>query len=105
MKGVAAALLVFEAITVLLAGLLEITSIDGSDELAWPVFGLVTLLCIAGAATMRRGRVGWVIGSIAQVAAIGTGFVVPTMFFLGGLFGALWILTYVLDQRLAAHAG
>ena len=48
---------------------------------------------------MRRGQIGWVVGSIVQVGAIATGFLVPAMFFLGALFGLLWVLTYVLGQR------
>jgi hypothetical protein len=101
-KGVAAALLAFEAITVLLAGLVAVTSTDVSSTLAWSVCGGLFALCLAGAATMRRGRTGWVLGSLAQVLAIATGFLVPAMFFLGAVFAALWVLAYVLGQRMDA---
>jgi hypothetical protein len=101
-KGVAAALLIFEAITVLLARLLATTSTDVSNTLAWSVFGGLVVVCIAGAGTLRRGIVGWVIGSVAQVGAVATGFILPAMFFMGALFGGLWVLAYVLDQRMAA---
>lgn len=102
MKGVAAALLAFEAITVLLAGLVAVTSTDVSTALAWSVFVGLFVLCLAGAATMRRGRTGWLVGSLAQVVAIATGFLVPVMFFLGAVFGALWVFAYVLGQRMDA---
>jgi len=104
MKGPASALLVFEAITVLLAGLVAATSTDVSGTLVWTAFGGLVVLCIAGVATMRRGMTGWVVGSLAQVVAIATGFLVPAMFFLGALFGALWILAFVLGQRIDAMA-
>ena len=102
MRGVASALLSLEAITVMLAGLLATTSTGVSNTLAWSIFGGLVVVCIAGAATMRRGATGWVLGSFAQVIAIATGFLVSTMFFLGALFGAIWVLTYVLGQRLDA---
>jgi uncharacterized protein DUF4233 len=101
-KGVAAALLVFEAITVLLAALLALTSTDVSTALAWTVFGGIVVLCIAGAGTLRRGRTGWIIGTVAQVAAIASGFLVPAMFFMGALFALIWGFAYVLGQRMDA---
>jgi hypothetical protein len=100
MRGPAAALLAFESIVALLAGLLAATGSDASNLLAWTMGAGLAVVCIAGAATMRRGP-GWVIGSIAQVLALASGFVVPAMFFLGAVFGGLWILAYVLDRRLA----
>lgn len=104
MKGVAAALLVFEAITVLLASLLALTSTDVSGAVAWSVFGGLVVLCFVGAATIRRGSVGLIVGSGAQVGAVASGLLVPAMFFLGALFGGLWVLVYVLGQRLDAMA-
>ena len=100
MKGVAAALLAFEAVTILLAALLAITTTDVSDPVAWSVFGGLAVLCLVGAATMRRGRTGWLVGSVVQVGAVASGFLVPAMFFLGAVFGGLWILAYVLGARL-----
>ncbi len=104
MKVVAAALLAFEAITLLLAGLLATTSTDVSNTLAWWVFGGLVVVCFAGAGALRRGAVGWMIGSVVQVATIATGFILPAMFFMGALFGGLWVLAYVLDQRMNAMA-
>jgi hypothetical protein len=106
-KGVAAALLAFEAVTLLLGGLLAATSTDTSNVLIWVVFGGLALLCLVAAATMRRGMVGWVVGSVVQVGAIASGFLAPAMFFLGALFAGLWVLAYVLGRRLDAmsHAG
>ena len=102
MKGVAAALLGFEAITLLLAGLLAVT---GSDVSAGR--GLVGVRR-SGRAVHRRRRhdATWhdrlVIGSVVQVLTIATGFLVPTMFFLGALFAGIWVLAYVLGQRIDA---
>jgi hypothetical protein len=95
---------VFEAITLLLAVLLATTGTDVSTAVAWSVFGSLVVLCVVAAATIRRGAIGWVIGSVAQVGTIATGFLVPVMFFLGAVFTLLWVLTYVLGQRMDAAA-
>lgn len=100
MKGIAAAVLTFEAIVVLLGGLLVVTSSDRSAALVWSVSGAVALLCVVGAATMRRGNVGWVVGTVVQVLVLASGFVEPTMFFLGAVFAGLWVMAYVLGRRL-----
>ena len=102
MKGVGAALLGFEAITALLAGLLAVTGSDVSPALAWSACGGLAVLCVVAAGMMRRGAAGWVIGSVVQVLTIATGFLVSTMFFLGALFAVIWVLAYVLGQRIDA---
>lgn len=103
MRGPAAALLALEAIVGLLAGLLAATGSEVSDLLAWTMGAGLAVVCVAGASTMRRG-LGWKIGSVAQALAVASGFVVPTMFFLGAVFAGLWIMAYVLDGRLARLA-
>jgi hypothetical protein len=37
---------------------------------------------------------------VLQVAAIGLGVVVPTMFVLGGVFALLWAMALVLGRRI-----
>ncbi|HEX6247430.1 MAG TPA: DUF4233 domain-containing protein [Nocardioidaceae bacterium] len=83
------------------------------------VVGLgLTVACIVVAGMLRRPwayYLGWAI----QVAAVGLGFVVPMMFFLGAIFLALWAGAVflgakidreraereVLEQRWAAEHG
>lgn len=100
MKGIAAAVLTFEAIVVLLGGLLVVTSTDESATVVWIVAGVISLLCVLGAGTLRRGSVGWVVGSVVQVLVLASGFVEPVMFFLGAVFAGLWVMAYVLGRRL-----
>lgn len=90
MSRVAAAILSIEAVVVLLAIPVALNISDVSAAAAWLSAGAVALLCVGGAATVRRGRSGYVTGSIAQVAAIGVGFVAPAMFVLGGIFALMW---------------
>lgn len=59
----------------------------------------LTLACILVAGMLRRPwayYAGWAI----QVAAVALGTVVPLMFFLGFLFGALWASADLLGQRI-----
>lgn len=91
MNRIAASILSIEAIVVLLAVPVAINLSDVSTATAWLFGGGVAAACVVGAATVRRGRLGYVIGTIAQVAAIAMGFVAAAMFVLGGIFAMLWV--------------
>ncbi|GAA0315068.1 DUF4233 domain-containing protein [Actinoallomurus spadix] len=54
-------------------------------------------LVIAG---LLRYRWAYVAGSVLQILVIGTGFVVPVMFFLGVIFGALWGASIWVGRRV-----
>lgn len=100
MRGAAAALLGLEAIVALLAALAAVTTTDLAPALGWAGAGLLALLCVAAAATLRRGSIGLILGSAAQVLAVASGFLVPVMFFLGAVFAGLWIMAIVLGRRI-----
>jgi hypothetical protein len=46
-----------------------------------------------------KKRTGWVVGSILQIAMIGYGYVVPSMYFMGALFAALWIAAFLVGRK------
>lgn len=92
MNRIASTILVVEMIVVLLAVPVALNLSDVSTTAGWVSAGVVALLCLAGAATVRRGRPGYVIGSVAQAGAVGIGFVIPMMFVLGGIFALLWFV-------------
>jgi hypothetical protein len=55
--------------------------------------------CLVLAGSLRSEAaygVGWVV----QLAAVGLGFVVPVMFFLGAIFGLLWGCAYFLGKKI-----
>ncbi|HEU0041746.1 MAG TPA: DUF4233 domain-containing protein, partial [Jiangellaceae bacterium] len=68
MNRIAATILSIEAIVVLLAVPVALNVSDVSSGTAWLSGGAVAAACVVGAATVRRGRVGYVIGSLAQLA-------------------------------------
>jgi hypothetical protein len=109
MNRIAATLLVLEAVVVMLAIPVAVVVGDIEPAVAIPAGLGIGLLCVVSAGLVRRGRPGYVLGSVSQVAAIATGFVVPEMFFLGGLFALLWVVLLRIgpevDQARAAGNG
>jgi hypothetical protein len=107
-RGMCAAILSLEAITLGLTTpvMISIADIDTSTAL-WVGLGLAAV-CLLLAGMLRREwayGLGWAV----QVAAVGLGFVVPLMFFLGAIFALLWGTAYFLGlkierERAAAYA-
>jgi Protein of unknown function (DUF4233) len=66
--------------------------------------GLAIGLGLAAAAVLIAGllrfEVAYAAGFALQVAALALGFVVPVMFVLGLIFGALWTTAYVLGRKI-----
>jgi hypothetical protein len=59
----------------------------------------LAVLCVIVAGLLKR-PFAYVAGTILQLLAIGTGFLVPTMFFLGVIFAALWITAIFVARRV-----
>jgi hypothetical protein len=94
-----AAILCLEAIVLGLTTPVMVTLADVSTRNAL-VIGLgLAVLCLL-LAGMLRGEWAYALGWVLQVAAIGLGFVVPMMFFLGGLFALLWGIAYFLGRKI-----
>jgi len=101
MRGVLAALLVFEVIVFALAAV-GMVAVSGMPlATASLIGGGSCLLALAAAATMR-GRLGLPLGWLTQVVAVGLGLAAPMMFLMGGIFALLWAVAFVLGKRLHA---
>ncbi|GAA1275600.1 DUF4233 domain-containing protein [Sphaerisporangium rubeum] len=59
----------------------------------------LAVLCVVVAGLLKR-PFAYVAGSVLQVLAIATGFLVPIMFFLGVIFAALWITAIFVARRV-----
>jgi hypothetical protein len=59
----------------------------------------LAVLCVLVCGLLKR-PFGYVAGTVVQVLAIATGFFVPTMFFLGVVFAALWITAIFVARRV-----
>ena len=99
-RGMCAAVLSLEAVTLGLTAPVMITIADVSTGTALTVgLGLaVVCLVLAGA---LRAEWAYLAGYAVQVAAIALGFVVPVMFGLGGVFAALWAAADLLGRTIA----
>jgi len=60
--------------------------------------GVIAFLLIIAAGMLRK-RLGWILGSVLQVAIIAYGFVTAPLFFLGALFGGLWVAAIVVGRK------
>lgn len=99
MRGICAAVLVFEGLVVLFATLVALDLTDIDHGTLWAVGGSAALLCVLLAGLLRH-RWAFVAGSVLQVALVAAGLVVPVMFFLGLVFGGLWFVALYLGRRV-----
>jgi uncharacterized protein DUF4233 len=99
MSRLLATVLICEAIVIALAipVAVAVQQVDGGT--AGVVCGGLAAACVVMAGLVRF-RWGVVAGSVLQLLLIAAGFMVPTMFFLGVVFGALWVTAIWLARRV-----
>lgn len=98
-RGMCAAVLSLEAITLGLTTPVMVTIADVPLGTALAVGLGLTLACLL-LAGMLRAEWAYSLGWVVQVGAIGLGFVVPLMFFLGAVFALLWGTAYFLGRKI-----
>ncbi|SDI32133.1 Protein of unknown function [Sinosporangium album] len=99
MRRLCASVLGMEAIVVGLITPVAI-SVGGVEPALAVTVGIgLAVLCVLTAGLLKR-RFAYVLGSLIQVLAIATGFLVSTMFFLGAIFAALWITAIIVARRV-----
>nr|BFE82158.1 hypothetical protein GCM10020093_047590 [Planobispora longispora] len=59
----------------------------------------LAVLCVLVIGLLKR-PFAYIAGSVVQVLAICAGLLVPTMFFLGAIFAALWITAIFVAHRV-----
>lgn len=107
MRTLCASTLIGEIMVIGLTGLVAMRQSDLSDGTIWGVSGAAMVLCVLVCGMLGRPgavHVGWGL----QVALIASGFVVPSMFFLGAIFAGLWWASVhygrIVDVAKAARA-
>jgi hypothetical protein len=98
-RGMCAAILALEAVVL---GLTTPVMINLGNvpwrTACWVGLGLcVACLVLAG---LLRSEIAYATGWVIQIAALGLGFVVPWMFFLGAIFALLWGAAYFLGRKI-----
>ncbi len=61
--------------------------------------GGAAVLALAAAATMRKPY-GYPLGWLTQVLGIALGLLTPTMYIIGIMFAAIWLVSFILGRRL-----
>lgn len=98
-RGMCSAVLFLEAIALGLSTPVMIAVAGVSAALALPVGLGLALVCVLVSGMLRKEwayHLGWTI----QGAAIALGFLVPTMFFIGGIFALLWAAADLLGRKI-----
>jgi hypothetical protein len=101
MRRLCATVLIMEAIVIGLAIPVAV-QIDHASAGTAGMAGGVAVAAAALLAALARRRLSWTIagGSVLQVLVIAAGAVVPVMYFLGAVFGALWVTGIWLGRRV-----
>ena len=106
MKRLCATVLIMEAIVVGLSIPVAVQIDHLAPHAAGLTSGVAAVAAVLFAASARRLLpVTLVGGSLLQLFVIASGAVVPAMYFLGGIFAALWIIGIWLGYRVEHAAG
>jgi hypothetical protein len=95
MRVLSAAVLSMEAFVMGFAVLLAMGEHTGG---VLALGGALAIALLLNAGLMKK-KVGWVLGSVLQLAMIGYGYVVTSMYFMGALFAALWIAAFLVGRK------
>ena len=98
-RGMCAAVLALEAVVLGLTTPVMIAVVDVDTTTALVVGLGLALACLLVAGALRS-EAAYAAGWVIQVAAVGLGFVVPTMFVLGVVFAVLWGAAYFLGRKI-----
>jgi len=82
----------------LIMGFALLLAMKDHSALALSIGGAIAILCLLTAGMMKK-RTGWILGTLLQVGLVAYDVVVPLMYFLGGLFAALWVIAYFLGRK------
>jgi hypothetical protein len=98
-RSMCAGMLTLQAVALFLAGIVMTGLTDIGFAVALSIGLSLAALCLVAAGMLRKAWGYW-LGWAVQVISIGLGFVVPIMFFLGAVFGALWAGAYFLGAKV-----
>jgi hypothetical protein len=59
---------------------------------------VIAIICLLVPGLLKK-KIGWILGWILQVAILGYGFVVTSMFIVGAIFLGLWIAAILVGKK------
>jgi hypothetical protein len=95
MRILGSAVITMEA---LIMGFALLLAMENHGAVALSLGGLLALACLLTAGLMKK-KIGWLIGTALQAGLIAYGLVVPSMYFIGALFGGLWATAFFLGRK------
>jgi hypothetical protein len=100
-RRLCATVLVFEVVVIGLAIPVAITIAHARPAYAAVTGGVLAAAALVIAGLVGRPGQGWALaaGTVFQAAVIATGVVVPAMYGIGVIFGALWLTAIWLGRR------
>jgi hypothetical protein len=100
MRVVLMTVLIFEVVVFGLAIPVMIFISDVPGAAAAGFGGATAVLALLAAGLLRRPPAGYILGWLTQLAGLALGLLTATMFIVGALFAAVWVLAFVLGKRL-----
>lgn len=102
MRAIASMVLTMEALIVFFASLvaMQLSSVGTTTSLV--VGGVISVACLVVVGLLRFPW-AYTVGSVLQVIVLATGFIVPMMFVLGAIFGAIWAFALIWGRKVAAE--
>jgi hypothetical protein len=99
MRVVLQTVLIFEVIVFGLAipGMILVSEVPAAVAAGFAGGAALLALLAAG---FLRSRVGYLLGWFAQLAGLALGFLTATMFIVGALFTAVWVMSFLMGKRL-----
>jgi hypothetical protein len=82
----------------LVMGFAMLLAKDSHSATALIIGAVIALLLLLTPGLLKK-RSGWILGSALQFLMIGYAVVVPSMAFIGALFGGLWIAAIVVGRK------
>jgi hypothetical protein len=79
-------------------GFALLLAMEDHGSLAITIGSVIAISCLLTAGMMKK-KIGWIFGSVLQVALIAYGAVVTPMYFMGALFGGLWVAAYYFGKK------
>jgi hypothetical protein len=105
-KRLCATVLIFEAIVIVLSIPVAVHIDHLAGHAAALTGGIAAAAAVVFAALARRLLPATLVGgSMLQVFVVASGAIVPAMYFLGGIFAALWTVGIWLGYRVEHAAG
>ena len=93
------ATLAIEIIVIFIAGLTAYALNMAPATHVWITTGVVGLLCFL-ALGLARFPAGIGVAAVVQVLLVLSGIFIPTMWFLGGVFAIIWIISVILGNKI-----